>query len=87
VFTDISAILRVLGEIMMTDFAQTLLNLPSGKNYQKKQSEGMLFVNSAPKIQCHVVKNTSYRLLFRKKLIVRIIKIFLEVEATHFLQT
>jgi len=32
--------------------------IPSGQNHQKKQSEGVSFVNSTLKIQCHVVKNT-----------------------------
>jgi len=31
---------------------------PSGQNRQKKQSEGV-FVNSALKLQCHVVKNNT----------------------------
>jgi len=41
--------------------------ITSGQNRQKKQSEVVrVFVNSALKIQCHIVKIHSYRLLFRR---------------------
>jgi len=36
----------------------------SGQNRQKNSLKESVFVNSALKIQCHIVKNHYYRLLF-----------------------
>jgi len=43
---------------MKTNFSETGLTLPSGKNRQKAVWRSAFLVNSALKIQCHIVKNT-----------------------------
>jgi len=47
---------------------QKKFSLTQWEKSPKRQSEGdrFYYVNSALKIQCHVVKNTLYRLIFRR---------------------